>query len=562
MSKAFHPNPFDLLGQNELYVYPVRLGGSMEPKLNIAWNSFHSNFFSGIPVFFERARIDKDAPPSTVFPDVTIESRIPIYAIFLAAVLHISFFLAPWPDFAVTPPPNHAFDNTQLTWSGPIDDLPLLQIPKNRSKSAAKSAPTKLDPAESTEAFHPRQRIYTDPVHPTHPRQTLINPAAPAEAPKILPQLPNVVQLAALSVPARPRMEIDEKVLARLHPKTTKSGGAITGEPTPDLPNVEQHAATLNIASSTNGPAKPKLEINPSSAPRVAQHSEDGDNTAPAPEVPIAGTPNSNAATSLIALSANPAPPAPVTPTPEGNLAARLAMSPEGKPGAAGSSPNAAASSGAGGSDPSATGKGSGDNSVGISISGGNPKPGANSSGMGSPLKLTLPKSQVGYKRPDPNDASEDPPERVGPPNFATLAPGAKPEVIFSTKHVYTMNVNMPNINSATGSWIIHFSELHLADREHRSGLVSSPVPVHKVDPKYPQSAVLEHIEGEVVLYAVIRKDGTVDSIQKVRGLDEQLDANAIEALSKWKFEPALRGAEPVEVESIVYIPFKAPPRL
>ena len=168
MSKAFHPNPFDLLGQNELYVYPVRLGGSMEPKLNIAWNSFHSNFFSGIPVFFKRARIDKDAPPSTVFPDVTIESRIPIYAIFLAAVLHISFFLAPWPDFAVTPPPNHAFDNTQLTWSGPIDDLPLLQIPKNRSKSAAKSAPTKLDPAESTEAFHPRQRTLYRP-RSSHP---------------------------------------------------------------------------------------------------------------------------------------------------------------------------------------------------------------------------------------------------------------------------------------------------------------------------------------------------------------------------------------------------------
>lgn len=561
MSRTFHPDPFDLLGQNELYVYPVHLGGSMEPKLNIAWNSFHSNFFSGIPVFFERVRIDKDAPPSTVFPDVNIESRMPIYAIFLAALLHITFFLAPWPDFAVTPPPNHAFDNTQLTWSGPINDLPLLQIPKNKSKSAAKSGPTKPDPSESTEAFHPRQRIYTDPVHPTHPRQTLINTAAPAEAPKILPQMPNVVQLAAPQAPARPRMEIDEKALARLHPKTAKSSATATGEPTPDLPNVEQHVAALNIASATNGPAKPKLEINPSSTPRVAAHSENGNNSAPVPEVPIGGTPNSSATSSLIALSANPAPPAPVVPSPQGNLAARVAMSPEGKPGASGATPNAAAGSGTGGTEAAGAGKGSGNNSVGISISGGNPKSGANPSGMGSPLKLSLPKSQVGYKRPDPNDASEDPPERVGPPNFATLAPGAKPEVIFSTKHVYTMNVNMPNINSATGSWIIHFSELHLADPEHRAGLVSSPVPVHKVDPKYPQSAVLEHIEGEVILYAVIRKDGSVDSIQKVRGLDDQLDANAIDALSKWRFEPALRGAEPVEVESIVYIPFKAPPR-
>jgi TonB family protein len=247
-------------------------------------------------------------------------------------------------------------------------------------------------------------------------------------------------------------------------------------------------------------------------------------------------------------------------PAPQGNLAARVAISPEGKPGASGTSASATTASGTGGSDPANSGKGSGNNSVGISISGGNPKPNTDSSGMGGPLKLALPKPQLGYKRPDPNAVVEDPPERVGPPNFSTLTPGAKPEAIFSTKRVYTMNVNMPNLSSATGSWIIHFSELH-TDPAHRGGTVFSPVPVHKVDPKYPQASVMEHIEGEVILYAVIRKDGSVDAIQKVRGLDDLLDSNSIEAFAKWKFEPAMRDTEPVDVEAIVHIPFKSAPR-
>lgn len=558
MSRRFHVNPFDLLGQAELYLYPVHLRGLVQPKLEIAWNSFHSNFFSGISVFFKRAKIDKKAPPSKIFPDLNIERPMPIYAILVAAVLHVAFFLTPWPDFALTPPPNRAFDNTQLTWSGPINDLPLLQIPKTEHRSQPKSSTAPLHAAQPTEAFHPRQRIYTDPVHPTHPRQTLVNTAASAVAPKILPEMPNVVQLAASQAPARPRLEINEKELAKLHPKTVKSR-ATTDSQTPEIPNVEQRTAALNIAASANGPVRPKLEINASSAPRAAQRTQEGD-SALAPEVPVSGSPNSSAAATLIALSANPAPPVPVVPVPQGNLAARVAMSPEGKPGASGNAANPTSGSGTG-ADTGNSGKGTGNNPVGISISGGNPKAGTPASGLGGAPKLTLPSSKSGYKRPDPNEAVEDPPESVGPPNFATLSPGAKPEAIFSTKHVYTMNVNMPNLNSATGSWIIHFSELHYPDPAHRSTNVTSPVPLHKVDPKYPQAAALEHIQGEVILYGVIRRDGTVDSIQKVRGIDEQLDANAIEAFAKWKFEPATRDGETVDLEAIVYIPFKAPPR-
>src|SRR5258707_15487460 len=89
---------------------------------------------------------------------------------------------------------------------------------------------------------------------------------------------------------------------------------------------------------------------------------------------------------------------------------------------------------------------------------------------------------QVSFQRRVPDGAVEDDSVRRGPPNFALLPPGAQPEQIFSRRRVYSMNVNMPNFNSATGSWIIHFSELHLSGVASHAGNVAAPVPVHKVD--------------------------------------------------------------------------------
>ena len=118
----------------------------------------------------------------------------------------------------------------------------------------------------------------------------------------------------------------------------------------------------------------------------------------------------------------------------------------------------------------------------------------------------------------------------------------------------------MPNLNSPTGSWILNFSELHTAPGPHITSTdLSGPLPARKVDPKYPQSLIADRVEGEIVLYAVIRRDGSVDGIQLVRGLDSELDANAIRALSQWKFQPATKAGDAVELEAIVHIPFRLP---
>ena len=558
MARRFQVNPIDLLGQAELYPAHIVLPGQVEPKLHIAWDSFHQNFFSNIPVLFQRSRLTGAVPLTYVFRDCRVDSRFPRRGILAAAALQVSFLLIPWPELPASAKRNSAFDNTQLTWSGPIDDLPLLNMP--REKKAAPRAKNPADPphTEGADAFHPRQRIFTDPSHPTHPRQTLVNPAAPLDAPKILPDMPNIVHLASVAAPPRPRLEISEQTLTKLRPKAKKSV-ATTDVPSPDLPNLEQRPAEVTLAAVQNGPAKPKLEINAGSTPRLDAHKQDGE-LAAAPDVaPSASNAAAGNAGTLIALSASPAPPAPAIPVPDGNLSARLAISPEGKPGVPGGASTSPAS--AGGSAEAGGNSGGKKNTTGISISGGNPKPNASLSGLGGVGKFSMAKPQAYIKRADPNAPVEDDSVRTGPPNFAALPPGALPEQIFSKRRVYSMNVNMPNFNSATGSWIIHFSEMRLSGAASHAGTLSAPLPLHKEDPKYPSTMMEAHIEGEVILYAVIRQNGTVDSIQLVRGIDDRLNANAMNAFSEWKFEPATRDGQTVDLEAIVHIPFHAPQR-
>lgn len=534
-------NAFDLLGQANAEPPAVRLPGADEPRLEISWGAFRQSFSSSLAGAFERSPESRKFLTASFFKDAWVEKRFPRRAIAAAALWHIVFFVLPKPDISAR---QHfsEFDNTVLTWSGPIEDLPLLEVRSKKPKPTPRGEPDKPLAEKTADAFHPRQRVFTDPVHPTHPRQTLINPQAPPDAPKLLPVMPNIVEIAPSAMPARPKIEISERVLKSLRPHERKARAIDTNAPAPDVLNNEMRPSDMSIAAAQNMPAKPKLEINAGAAPRVAARNANVD-TGPSPEM-TSSLASNGASSTLIALSATPGPAAPVAP-PEGNLAARIAISPEGKQRAAGGD----------------FGSGSGKSDVGVSISGGSPS--SKTSGLGSARpKLDLSASKANASNAGHDAPAEVSPARTAPPNFADLAPGAKPEAIFASKRVYTVHVNMPNLNSATGSWILNFSEL-LGDGNGRRAAVaddiSSPQPLRKVDPKYPPTLIAEHVEGEVVLYGVIRKDGSVDSIQLVRGIDEQLDANAMHAFAQWKFKPAEKQGETIDLEVIAHIPFRAP---
>jgi TonB family protein len=558
MSAFESNNPLDLLGQAAPPAPALELHGSNQPQLELGWGQFHQGIASNFAELFRRAGLSKNLLSASFFKDVWIERRLPRRAIFAAALWHIAFITMPRPQIS-GPKTNPAFANTQLTWSGQIEDFPLLEIPAAKPRTIPRAAQNKSVAPDGADAFHPRQRIFTDPVHPTHPRQTLINPAAPPLAPKLLPALPNVVQLAQSVAPARPRLEISQETLKKLRPRE-KHFKTNPNAPAPEMQTSEEHTDDLNLAMSSAGPERPKLQINAGVAPRVAQRKQEGAADA-APEVSAQLASSNGGAQTLIALSATPAPPAPAA-APPGNLAARVTISPEGKkPGVPVG--NADARSSESGDSPANGGGGIGTNSTGVSISGGSPRSANVTSGIGAG-KIAMPSSRPLYTRAEADRAAQDPEVQTGPPNFALLAPGAKPEIIFARRRVYSMNVNMPNLNSATGSWILNFAEMRSSPTGSQiksSDEVAEPAPLHKVDPKYPPTLMADHVEGEVILYAVIRRDGSVDSIQVVRGIDPLLDANAVRALAQWKFRPAERQGEPVSLEAIVHIPFHAPER-
>src|SRR5215467_6134324 len=119
-------NPLNLLGQGTLPVPApeLQLHGAAEPLLEIEWRQFHQGVLSNLGELFHRANVAKGLLSASFFKDSWVERKLPRRAIFAAALWHIAFIMMPLPEIS-GPRRNHAFDNTQLTWSGAIEDLPL-----------------------------------------------------------------------------------------------------------------------------------------------------------------------------------------------------------------------------------------------------------------------------------------------------------------------------------------------------------------------------------------------------------------------------------------------------
>jgi TonB family protein len=138
------------------------------------------------------------------------------------------------------------------------------------------------------------------------------------------------------------------------------------------------------------------------------------------------------------------------------------------------------------------------------------------------------------------------------------------PDPRFAGRVVYAIAIQMPNVTSFSGSWLVWFAERE-PDPKGTPGAAPQqmrpPVVVRKVDPKYIAAAAAERVEGTVRLFGVIGKDGHVGRIALLRQLDERLDRSAQEALAKWEFVAALRDGVPVDVDAIFEIPFHLAPR-
>jgi TonB family protein len=81
---------------------------------------------------------------------------------------------------------------------------------------------------------------------------------------------------------------------------------------------------------------------------------------------------------------------------------------------------------------------------------------------------------------------------------------------------------------------------------------------VSYIKPVYPRQALRSHLEGTVVLRAIISPSGSVRAANHLSG-DRLLSAAAIDAVKKWKYEPFLLNGRPTEVEKQISVSFSIP---
>jgi TonB family protein len=491
--------------------------------------------------------------PGEFWPDVFVARGLPwgklaesffFHACAIAAVCYLTQAWVLRPAVKV----ESAARDTKLTYYQVSEYLPAISSGDAPARPVQKGQP----------AYSP-QPIISIPNNPDNSYQTIVNPKAPDLISHAV-KLPNLV--VATPVPAPPVAGATHRAItlpwlatAPVPPPAENTSRSLADlklqgrapsvvEPAPDE-NVRHKLGDLTVAAAQPEVAAPKLPVEEQ---RAASGQGQGTQAAPPPPPISVGGAGGKAVGQLLALGLEPVAPSGPIEVPSGSRRGIFAATPEGNPGAPGVPDITASGKGGAG-----TGGGGGSNPAGIFVGGG---PGGNSGavagmpsgggGSGGGGNVT-----VAAARPAPDIPSTTPGANL--PRSPT--PGSVEQQVFGPRQYYSMVLNMPNLTSAGGSWIIRFAELK---QSREAAELSAPVALHKVDPAYPPSLMKAHVEGTVVLYAIIRADGTVDAIKVLRGLDDTLDQNAEAALKRWQFRPGMRKGVPVDIEAVVQITFAA----
>ena len=88
-------------------------------------------------------------------------------------------------------------------------------------------------------------------------------------------------------------------------------------------------------------------------------------------------------------------------------------------------------------------------------------------------------------------------------------------------------------------------------------GGVSPPRVIYGPDPEYAEGARRERFQGTCVLWLVVSPEGLPRDIRVARVLGHGLDEKAIEAVKRWRFEPARKDGKPVAVMINVEVAFR-----
>ena len=422
--------------------------------------------------------------------------------------------------------------------TAPMPDLvlvtPVVQAPP--VASVASSAPKLVAPVLDITPVAPPPDVTQAKLNmPAIPQPAAIAPPVDTRGSRSLANL-EVVPVAQ-AVNPEPKLTVSaSKVIPAL-------GSVEPIAPAPDLKNAgatQLPKAIPAVAQPVAPPPDPQA-LATSTAGLARDLPSAAAPIAPAPDISGAGS-AASAAGSLISINLNPiaGPPR----TPDGTRRGAFAGSPDAANGT-GIPERKAGGNGPGGDSPVATRDELGIVAAAVphGIANGMPLVASSTSGSAGVRTLLAVAGHPGLSLPPP---------RVTPHEES---PNAVDERVFRGRKYYTMALNKPNLTSAGGSWIFRFAE---RGATATSGDVTAPIPLREVDAAYPADLMRENIQGVVILYAIIRSDGSVAEVKVLEGFDDRLDENARRALSAWHFVPGTRDGNPIDLETVVRIPFRS----
>jgi TonB family protein len=513
--------------------------------------------------------VETTAEPVPTRPDYFIKTGIAPLRFAESYGGHILFVVLVYlvctlPFFDRAPQLHSPFENTKIEYVPLSDYLPPMNTAEKAQMKPRRGAP-KLA----------KQEILSVPANPDNNHQTIVTPpkvkldrdvampniVAWTPVPSTQPLAASARSVSQLKVPqfepevVAPTADVSHmKANLKLPPLPQAS----VVEPSLSQDQLKLKPGRINMADLQPTVAAPKLPVPPQQSTGAADASAKTNDSAaksipPSPNVQGLGSQGQG---QIIALGLNPADVRGPATVPSGNRSGEFHASPSGKTDAPGT-PNVTGNGtadqggghGAGNGAPAgivvgAPPPGAGTSAVAGTPNGakppaGNPDMDARKQMIAAAMKPSLPTYH--QPAPPPSTSIEDPDKSIE-------------QRVFGSKRYYSLIMNMPNLTSATGSWIIRFAELKQGD--DKTPLIA-PVALSKMDPAYPADVLRDHVEGTVTLYAIIRTDGSVDGIRVLDSLDSRLDENAIRALSHWRFRPGTKNGEPVAVEAVVQIPFR-----
>jgi protein TonB len=86
---------------------------------------------------------------------------------------------------------------------------------------------------------------------------------------------------------------------------------------------------------------------------------------------------------------------------------------------------------------------------------------------------------------------------------------------------------------------------------------ITAPQPIDTPDPAYTEEARRAKIQGTCILWLIVDAEGHPRDIRVVRGLGYGLDAKALETVKQWRFQPARKDGQPVNVQVSVEVGFR-----